>query len=167
MTPMTNQCLSENGCEQALPPRLFPFSRFRRAEDRVDHGHIGDSRFEWNGHVSVALHGAGELIALQCVLIDDGRLMRLDTAAEKVTAVVKEDAARPVGRGVERDFDFDAPFCAKKLHTLIGNELRGTSEDRMAGGEIENRRSDAIDLHFGVAIYQAHDAVGFGTEEKA
>src|SRR5581483_652558 len=64
-----------------------------------------------------------------------------------------------VGR-IERNLNLDAALGPDQVHSLIGYDLCATSEDRVAGGEIENHRCQAIDLHLRVSLDQRDNTRG-------
>src|ERR1022692_4585980 len=74
----------------------FPASRFRRAEQRIDDGHVPDGVNERHRHFALATHGLREQVALDGVLVADRECFGLDAGAEQVGAVVHKDAARLV-----------------------------------------------------------------------
>src|ERR1022692_684592 len=145
----------------------FPATRFRRAEQRIDDGHVPDGVNERHRHFALATHGLREQVALNGVLVADRERFGLDAGAEQVGAVVHKDAARLVGRRVEWNLDLDPAAGSEQLHALIGNQLGGAGEDRLAGGEIEHGGSQAVRVHIGVAFQQGHHAARFLAEDEA
>src|ERR1039457_2828627 len=154
-------------CRYAPRLRRLPASRFRRAEQRIDDGHVADGVLEWHRHFALATHGLREQVALDGVLVADRECFGLDAGAEQVGAVVHKDAARLVVRRVEWNLDLDPAAGSEQLHALIGNQLGRAGEDRLAGGEIEHGGSEAVRVHIGVAFQQGHHAARFLAEDEA
>ncbi len=136
-------------------------------EDCFDDGHVLDRVFDSHGNFAAVQNGLGESIALERVLVADGKRFRGDAASGKVAAVVDENASWPVGRSVEWDFDFDASPSPQKLHPLVGNQLRAARKDRLTAGEIENRRRQAIDSRLRIPVDTADDSRGLCCESKS
>ena len=90
-------------------------------KDGVDDGHVLDGVLEGDGDFSVFQNCFGESIALGGVLIADWESFRSDASAGEVTAIVDEEASGTVERGVEGDFDLDAPAGAEELDALVGD----------------------------------------------
>src|ERR1700741_847930 len=91
----------------------FPFTRICGLEYRLDHRHILNGVLDRHRHLSLPAHRARELIALDCILIDDRKLLNLRRCA---LHVADENSTWPVIRRVPGNFDFDATRCPKKMH---------------------------------------------------
>ena len=145
----------------------LPLAGAGRSKNGVDDGHVGDAFFEGDGDGGAFEDGAREGVALERVLVDDGEGFGGDAGAEDVAAVVGEQACGAIGRGVERDLDFDAALCAVELHALVRDELRAAGEDGVTCGEVEERGGEAISVELRVAVDEAGDAGGFLVEAGA
>src|SRR5665213_4096675 len=127
-------------------------------EDGFNDSHVLDGVFNGNGNFSIFQNSLGKRIPLQRVLIADGKGFCLDAAAGWVSAAVDKKTSRPVGRRVEWNFNFDTPSGTEEMDALVGDQLRAAGEDGLAAGEIENCRSEAVDLCFRIAVDTADDA---------
>src|ERR1039458_7465142 len=59
----------------------FPATRFRRAEQRSEEGHVPDGVNERHRHFALATHGLREQVALDGVLVADRECFGLDAGA--------------------------------------------------------------------------------------
>ena len=133
-------------------------------ENCIDDGHVGDAFFEGDGDGDVFEDGAGEGVALECVLIDDGESFGGDAGAEEIAAVVNDDACGAIGRRVIGDLDFDAAFSPVEMNALERDELRAAGEDGVACREVEERGGQAVGAELRVAVDKAADAGGLLSE---
>src|ERR1700694_2460254 len=121
-----------------LPLWRFPPTRISGAEYGFDHRHVFDGVFKRNRHLSAFADSSGEDVALNRVLVADGKVLGGNAGAEDVASVIDKDPARPVVGSVERDFDFDAAPRSQQVAPLVGHELRAASKSGLPRGKIED-----------------------------
>ena len=95
---------------------LHPGTAFGTAENCLDYLHVGDSIFNWRGNAGIVQYRLRKLIALDCVLVADGKQSFLDLGSMFIPYF-----AGSIRRCVERNFDLDASRSAEDVHPLIGN----------------------------------------------
>ena len=150
-----------------LELRSLPSSCFGGTKDRFNYGHVAKSVLDGDRNFAVSADGARKNVALNGVLIARGESFGGEAAPENVAAVVDENPARAVIWRVKGYFDFDSAFCAKKLHSLVGNQLRAARENTLARGKIEDDGGQTIGIEFGIAFHEANDSRWFFGKDEA
>src|SRR5262249_58496886 len=95
------------GRASELPRRRLPATGGCGTREGVEHRHVRDRVLEGYGDRPSRTDRAREEVSLQRVLVARLERERLDSRPECIPAVVEEDAARTIRRGVERDLDLD------------------------------------------------------------
>src|SRR6202165_5013126 len=107
------------------PSDLFPAAALLRAEERVDHPHVGHRVLHAVGQVDLPADGPGEGLALERVLVARRQRLGGDRGAVERGPVVEQDARGGSRRGVEGDLDLDPAAGPADLHALVGHAPRG------------------------------------------
>src|SRR5258708_30280666 len=96
--------------------------------------------------------------------MDDRTLFNLRRSTQHVA---DEDSARPVIWRVPRNFDFDAPGCAKEMHSLKEGSLCAASKARLPRRKFQNCGSEPIGLEIRVTLQRAYDSHGLFRKDKS
>ena len=109
-------------------------------EDLFDDRHVAEGVLGGRRQRKAVAYGAGEGVPLHRVLVARRELVDgLVGGHGRVAARRQDNSRRQVGRDVERDLDLQATVGAEQVDPLIGLELGGTRECRLAAPEVEHR----------------------------
>src|SRR3989449_11022164 len=149
------------------PSDLFPPAALLRAEERVDHPHVGHRVLHAVGQVDLPANGPGEGLALERVLVARRERLGGDRGAVERGPVVQQDAHGASLRGIEGDLDLDPAAGAADLHTLIGHALSGHGEAELASlAEVHQGAGHPVGAEGRIAIDERDRAPRLALEEE-
>src|ERR1017187_2662595 len=143
--------------EDLSSPRRFPLARVGRVEDGFDYGHVLDGVFDRDRNFGAIDNRFGEGIALQGVLIADGKGFGGNAVTEQIAAAVDQEAGGTIHRRVEGNLDLEATASAKEVDALVRDQLRTAGENGLAPREVEKCRRETVGMHLGIAVDEADD----------
>src|SRR5882762_5168779 len=129
--------------------RPLPLAGLCRLEYGLDHRHIRNRIFQRHGNLSLASYGPRKLVALNCVLVDDRKLLHFRHRPRRIP---NEDSARPVIRRVPRNFNFHPSRRAEKMHRLKVCALRKARKRRLPGRKFQDRGRQAVCPEIRIAL---------------
>src|SRR5687767_109589 len=122
--------------------RPFPSPRLGGPEHRLHALHVADGIFERLWYVGPVQHRLRESIALDRVLVAHRKRLQFPLAPERILARVYDDLTVAIGRGVERNADFDQPESAEDLNPLVVGHLRAAGPGQVDAVVVEQHRSE-------------------------
>jgi hypothetical protein len=93
--------------DSLLEQRLLPFTRFSRAEDCLDYGHVSNRPLKWNWQLRTLPNACRKHIRLDRMLVANFEFQNLRSSTRGIGAVVNKYPARLIGRCIEWNLDFD------------------------------------------------------------
>src|ERR1035437_5594198 len=118
---------------------------FGREEHGVDDGHGAYGIFQRHRNLAALANRPREQVALDGVLVAGRQLLRYQSAAVQIAAVVNAHARSPTGCGVEGNLRLDPSRAPEEAHALLVHDLRAASEYAVAEGVFQDGRRQHVD----------------------